>query len=191
MALVATLGVATGACGTTHISTNDPSAKIYVDGVMVGTGSAEITQSGTGETAEVVVKAADGRSASRIIDREISAGGWVLCLMTYGIGCLVYQSYPDTVMVMLPDQSQSGGSWDGGDAWSKPPPGWTPPVTETAPATETAPTTEAPADDQPGESTPAASAPAQNPAPAPAADPAPPANPAPPATNDPWQQPPQ
>ncbi|HET6611894.1 MAG TPA: hypothetical protein VFG83_07905 [Kofleriaceae bacterium] len=176
-----------GCGGTTQIVTNDPSARIYVDGAMVGTGTAEITKSGTPQSAEITVKTADGRKATRLIDREVSAGGWVLCLMTYGIGCAVFQSYPDTVTVLLPEKAATN-SWDGGDVWTKPPPGWTGPAgASTAPAgSATAPAAATPA---PGAAT-TTPAPTDATQPAAAPTPAPAAKPTPAPSDDPWQRPP-
>lgn len=126
--------LALASCGTTRIMTNDPTARIYVNGAFVGQGQAEIDRRGPPRTAEVSVQAPDGRSESITIKRRFTSSTFMYGLVTYMVGWMSLWEYPETVQVALPvpaqqQQQQPGASWDqagGGDAWMSPPPGWGP-----------------------------------------------------------------
>ncbi len=51
----------TSGCGTTQILTDDPQARIYADGQMVGKGQGQLTRRGFPGSTTVVVATEDGR----------------------------------------------------------------------------------------------------------------------------------
>jgi hypothetical protein len=109
-------------CSTTRIVTTDPSARIYVDGAYVGQGRGAIRQRGRPHTAQILVKADDGRTARDSMKRSFT---WVTLLggiYTYGVGLLFFWEYPDTIFVPLPTPRPSGWDNSGDDVWLRPPP---------------------------------------------------------------------
>lgn len=135
IALVLTLTIASGGCGTTTVLSNDRQARIFVNGEMIGRGQGTINKRGTSGDAQVVVKTPDGRSERQQISRSFTAMTFVLGLFTYGVCFIACWEYPDTVFVSLEERPQS--SWEVGganDPWMQPPPGWTPPPASATPA---------------------------------------------------------
>src|SRR5262245_35698815 len=123
------LGItAFGGCGSTQIFTTDPSARILVDGKVVGKGHAEITQRGTPGSTTVLVKTNDGREERKMIERRFTAVTLVAGIFTYGICLFACWEYPDTVYVPVsaPPAVAAAGQLPGADPWLVPPPGWTP-----------------------------------------------------------------
>jgi hypothetical protein len=160
--LAAALLVATAGCGTARIYTNDPDARIYVDGRMVGKGQGEIRRRGMPGSSTIVVKTADGRRTTKQIRRRFTGTTFVIGLFTYATGFLFAWEYPDEfVAVEQPAASAPATSdWGAGaDDWNQPPPGWSPHETAPDPAPDPDP---APVPD-----------PDPDPAPAPVPDPAP------------------
>ncbi len=124
--LAAALALASG-CGTTQVITNEPRARIFVDGEMVGRGRGEVSQRGVPHTAEVVVKAPDGRSARARMKRSFTGWTFVIGLFTYATGFIWAWEYPDLVDVPLEDRAVRG--WDASpadDPWLAAPAGWQP-----------------------------------------------------------------
>lgn len=129
LALVAVACVALAACGTTRIHTNDPGAKIYVNGRYVGKGEAEVRQRGTAGTASIVVKHSDGRVARSSMRRKFTATTFLYGLFTMYTGFIWAWEYPDAVYVPLEEPvTQRSTGWESTeDRWTSPPAGWTPP----------------------------------------------------------------
>jgi hypothetical protein len=154
------LALALAACGSTTIRTNRPDATIYVNGEPLGEGEVTIDQTGTSRTAQIEVRAPDGRVGHRTIERSITGTTIVTCIFTYGFCCFLCQQYPDEVEIELAEgPAPGGGGWDdGGSAWDRPPDG--------------------------SPSAPPPSAPASAPGATPAAAP----GPAPAPVDDPWQR---
>jgi hypothetical protein len=147
--LVVALGVA--GCGTTRIVTSDPTARIFVDGQLLGRGLGELTRRGAPGTTTVTAKTDDGRQEQTTIKRRFTEWTFLGGLFTYGICFVFCWEYPDTVLVSLPapaHQGPQGGEPPSGgfgappqggavDPWLVAPPGWQP---RTAPATTAPPT---------------------------------------------------
>lgn len=110
-------------CAHTRIETNDPQARIYVDGELLGRGSAEVDDP-MGFPGQMVVEV---RTAShkveRVVEREFTLTTFVVGLFTYCTGWLWAWEYPDTVVVMLPEAQRSSGDAAGerGSSWDEPP----------------------------------------------------------------------
>lgn len=121
-------------CAHTHIETNDPHARIYVDGELVGRGSADFDDH-MGLPGEMVIEVkTPSQKVERVVEREFTVTTFVVGLLTYCTGWLWAWEYPDTVVVMLPEVSGStgeageerGSSWDAAprtSAWDAPPGG--------------------------------------------------------------------
>jgi hypothetical protein len=104
----AVLAVLVAACGTTHIHTDDPRARIYVDGVLAGTGDADVTRRGKPATTDIVVVAPDGRRAHMAVSRSFTATTLAAGLITYFVGWLAVWELPESIHVPLP----AGFGWD-------------------------------------------------------------------------------
>ena len=132
VAIALASAAATG-CGTTTIMTNEPSARIFADGQMLGKGQAELTQRGTPGSTTVIVKTDDGRHAQQVISRKFTGFTFLTGLFTYGICFFACWEYPGSVMVPLapaPAHDPSLGPAPAGegavDPWLQPPQGWKP-----------------------------------------------------------------
>ncbi|HXU81930.1 MAG TPA: hypothetical protein VN914_11075 [Polyangia bacterium] len=121
------------ACGTTLVTTNDPGARIYVDGQMVGKGAGSVRMRGLPGSAQVLVTTDDGRRQQQSISRSFGIVTFLLGFITYGVCWLACWEYPGAVMVNVP--APGGGYAAGGpanpgappaDPWLQPPPGWQP-----------------------------------------------------------------
>jgi len=95
------LALAIAGCGTTDII-SDPGARIMVNGLLVGRGQGEITQTGLPDSSTVVVVSEDGRREMRVIKRHFTGTTLLLGLFTDGICLLACWQYPDTVFMPLP-----------------------------------------------------------------------------------------
>jgi hypothetical protein len=116
--------LATG-CATSRIVTNDPAARVYVDGRLLRPGQ-RFVATGPPHTANVLVLAKDGRRAYTRVSREFGFGTLFRGLYTMGACWLVCWRYPHEVTVLLPPPSPVS-SWDAAplaDPWALPPPGW-------------------------------------------------------------------
>lgn len=122
-AVVAAIAVASVGCGTTTILTNEPSARIIVEGRMVGRGQGEIGQRGMPGSTTVTVQADDGRRGQAVISRRFTGLTLLTGFFTYGICFIACWEYPSTVMVPLP-AAQLTPPGGGADPWLMPPPGW-------------------------------------------------------------------
>ena len=114
-AALLTLLVLGGGCGTTRIYTNDPKARIFVDGEAVGIGKGKIRRRGFSHTAHIVVKAPDGRKATEQVEREFTLLTFAAGMFTYFVGWATLWEYPESVEVMLPEatiDSRPKSSWD-------------------------------------------------------------------------------
>ena len=130
------------ACGTTHVVPTDSTARVYVDGQMVGKGVGEIRQRGLPGSSQVLVMTDDGRRQQQSISRSFTFVTFLLGFITYGVCWLACWVYPSAVMVNVPPPAGGyvvGATLDGptgpappGDPWMQPPPGWHP---QNAPAT--------------------------------------------------------
>lgn len=121
-------------CGTTRIYTNDPNARIYVDGEMVGKGSASVRKRGGPGSSRIVVTAANGRRYTQQMRRKFTYKTLLIGLVTSYVGLLAAWEYPDSIYIPVADGgARASTRWDGADdAWLQAPPGWEPksPVTQ-------------------------------------------------------------
>jgi hypothetical protein len=104
------------ACGTTQIRTSDPTARIYLDGKLLGRGHAETTRRGPPHTATVTVATDDGRHASLQVARRFTATTLLTTLVSW-VGLATMWELPEDIFLPL-----SGGGWDrDDDVWAAPP----------------------------------------------------------------------
>jgi hypothetical protein len=123
-ALAIALAVALGACSTMRVYTDDPRARIVIDGRMRGYGEAYLRRTGPPHTARVLVTAEDGRRAAASTKRSFTVLTLALGVYTYGVCLVACWSYPYDLFVPLPAPTVSAG-WDAADdAWLRPPEGW-------------------------------------------------------------------
>jgi hypothetical protein len=123
------LVLAIAGCGTTDIITTDPGARIVVDGLQVGRGHGEITQTGWPGSSTVAVVSEDGRRETRVIQRRFTSTTLLLGMFTDGICLLACWQYPDTVFVPLPGGAPTAygqGAPAPYDPWLQQPPAWQP-----------------------------------------------------------------
>jgi hypothetical protein len=131
---LALLAALTGGCGTTHIYTTDPSARVMANGETLGRGQGQLTRRGFPSSTQVLVKTEDGRQGEVRVRREFTGVTLLLGLVTYGVCLLACWEYPDTVFVPLPGGPTPGygptpaGGPGAADPWLMPPPGWQPPA---------------------------------------------------------------
>jgi hypothetical protein len=103
--------VALSACGTTRIHSADRDARIFVDGVLVGRGDAEITRRGLPGHTRITVEGRDGRRAETEVARSFTAATLVAGLFTGYVGLIAAWELPEVIAVDLP----AGGGWEGPD----------------------------------------------------------------------------
>jgi hypothetical protein len=163
---VAVLGA--GGCGTTQVFTDDPTARIWANGQLVGRGHAQLQRTGLPETTAIRVETEDGRNETTTVKRSVTPLTVLGAFFTYGT-CLIFcWQYPETVWASLSSGSRATGpsySTRARDPWLDPDPGWA--TTARAPAPSepppTAPETAPPS--APSESTVAPPPPSPTPAP--------------------------
>jgi hypothetical protein len=123
--LLSVLGSA--ACGTSQVITNDPTARIFANGQLIGRGHGEITQRGTSESTSIVVRSDDGREQVTYVKRQVTGFTLLAALFTYGT-CLIFcWEYPDTILALLPARAAAAPAEPGTpaqDPWLFPPAGW-------------------------------------------------------------------
>lgn len=149
LGLVGLLGIG---CGTTTVITNDPMARIYVDGRMLGRGRGEMNQRGLPGSTQVTVKSDSGQQESQMIERRFTLVTFLTGLISYGVCLIACWEYPSTVYVALPGLPEVGpggfpvanGRYGAPDPWLMPPPGWggqsaAPPAAPTAAPTASPP----------------------------------------------------
>lgn len=124
------LALASG-CGSTQVLTDDPQARIYADGRMIGKGRGELPLRGFPGSTTVVVASEDGRRESTQVKRQFTAATFVLGLFTYGICLVTCWEYPGMVFVPIaPGVPSASSSWQSGqapvDPWLQPPAGYQP-----------------------------------------------------------------
>jgi hypothetical protein len=130
LAVVAGLALGAGGCGTTMVMTNEPTARVFADGRLIGKGQGEIDQRGTPGSTTVTVQAEDGRRGQTVISRRFTGFTFLTGLFTYGICFFACWEYPSSVMVMVPPPQYTPAPGyaapPGVDPWLMPPPGWRP-----------------------------------------------------------------
>ncbi len=129
--LLVAAGLLLSGCGTVRVVTNDPEARIHVDGVAEGKGEARVNRWGAPRSVEVLVKAPDGRTARAEMSRSFRWSTFFLGFITYGVCWIACWGFPEELSVPLPAAPASPGStWEPApaarDPWSQPPPGWQP-----------------------------------------------------------------
>ncbi len=124
-ALAIALLLALGGCTTLRVYTDDPRAQIFVDGRLRGRGEVMIRRTGPPHSAQVLVKAEDGRLATANMRRQFTLLTVVFGLPTYGICLAMCWEYPGaSLFVPLPGRAPTSG-WDAADSpWLRPPAGW-------------------------------------------------------------------
>jgi hypothetical protein len=134
-------------CGTTQVFTEDPTARIWANGQLVGRGHAEIQRTGLPETTALRVESDDGRDQTTTVKRGVTALTVVGALLTYGTCLIVCWQYPETVWAALPPGPRAAalpGAPAARDPWLDSDPGWA--ATARAPGlAEQAPTAPSPA----------------------------------------------
>jgi hypothetical protein len=120
--------LASAGCGTSRVITNDPTARIFANGQLIGRGQGEITQRGTSESTSILVRSDDGREQVTIVKREVTGFTLLGALFTYGT-CLIFcWEYPDTIMALLPARAPAAAPSEPGapvdDPWLNPPASW-------------------------------------------------------------------
>ncbi|HEX2659774.1 MAG TPA: hypothetical protein VHU40_15925, partial [Polyangia bacterium] len=60
-------------CGTTQVFTEDPTARIWANGQLVGRGHAEIQRTGLPESTAIRVESDDGRNQTTTVKRGVTA----------------------------------------------------------------------------------------------------------------------
>ena len=118
--------LALAGCGHTMIETTDPSARIYVDGTIVGKGHGEMSRTGVWRTALIEVKTPDGRHQTREVRREFTWGTFFCGYFTMAIGFAFCGQFPDTIFIALP-AANAKSPWDvdpreSPSVWDAPPP---------------------------------------------------------------------
>ncbi len=117
-------------CGTVRVFTNDPEARIHVDGVVEGKGEAKVNRWGFPRSVEVEVKAPDGRTARAEMKRSFRWGTFLLGWITYGVCWIACWGFPEELAVPLAAKAATparpGSVWEPAakDPWMEPPPGW-------------------------------------------------------------------
>jgi hypothetical protein len=142
---LALAAVACASCGTTYVVTTEPTARVYVDGAMVGKGQGTVTQRGFPGSAHVLVKTEDGRRQQSSLKRSFTATTFLLGLITYGVCWVACWEYPGSVLVDLPvppgmekPSPFTAAATPAVDPWLQPPPGWHPKKEAPPPAAEPA-----------------------------------------------------
>jgi hypothetical protein len=125
LSLIAALAGAAG-CGTTQITTSDPSARVVADGRVLGRGKGQLTRRGFPGSTSVVVRTEDGRQGEMVIRRRFTGLTLLMGLFTYGVCLVACWEYPGHVMVPLPAATTGYATPGGADPWLEPPPGWQP-----------------------------------------------------------------
>jgi hypothetical protein len=130
------------ACGTTHVIPSDRSARVYVNGEMVGKGLGEVRQRGLPGSTQVLVMTEDGRRQQQSMSRSFTVVTFLLGFITYGVCWVACWEYPDAVLVNVPrpaggfaleGPAASTAAAPAGDPWLQPPPGWQPQDAPAAP----------------------------------------------------------
>ena len=127
--LIAALLLATS-CGHSRIFTDDPNARIYVNGKYLGKGEAEISTTGTPRSARILIKSTNGERTRKTVSRKFTATTFFLGVFSYMTGFYWAWQYPDTIYVrsaVRRGSNTGASSWDAppsGTDWSAPPAGW-------------------------------------------------------------------
>lgn len=115
-------------CGTSRVITNDPAARIFANGQLIGRGQGEITQRGASESTSILVRSDDGREQTTVVKRQVTGFTLLAALFTYGTCLLFCWEYPDTILALLPARSAAAVPSEPGtpasDPWVDPPAGW-------------------------------------------------------------------
>jgi hypothetical protein len=127
--LIALLLVVSAGCGTTLVVPSDPSARVWVDGEMVGRGQGKVNQRGLPGSATVLVKTEDGRRQQASMSRSFTITTFLLGFITYGVCWLACWEYPGSLLVELPggpapDGYPARAGTPGADPWLQAPAGW-------------------------------------------------------------------
>jgi len=113
-------------CGTTQIFAEEPTARIWANGQLVGRGHGEIQMTGLPETTTIRVEAEDGRQETTTVKRSVTGLTVLGALFTYGTCLIVCWQYPETVWASLPPGPRMAGPMSAAsrDPWLDPDPGW-------------------------------------------------------------------
>ena len=114
-------------CGHMRIHTNHPDAQIYLDGDLLGTGSAKVSAMGPPHEAQIRV-VYNGVAKEHIVERQFKVTTALIGMVTYLTGFYWAWQYPDYVMIRLPEAPRrtiqpTVDAWStgpAGDPWSQP-----------------------------------------------------------------------
>jgi len=126
--LLLAAGLVLSGCGTVRVSTDDPEARIHVDGALEGRGEAKVNRWGPPRSVEVVVKAPDGRTARAEMKRSFRWETFFLGWITWGICWIACWGFPEELTVPLEAKPRPGWEPAARDPWMEPPPGWREPA---------------------------------------------------------------
>lgn len=112
-AAVLLLGVTAIACGHTQIVTSHPGAAIWVDGVQLGNGAAEVRRTGFPDSMHVRVEYR-GESVERSVRRSFTMTTLVAGFFTYFSGWAWAWQYPESIYVPI----EVGAAAEEGDPWA-------------------------------------------------------------------------
>jgi hypothetical protein len=137
LVVLAAVAASASGCGTTHVLTQDATARVYVDGAMVGKGHGTVSQRGFPGSAHLLAKSEDGRRKSATVSRSFTGVTLLLGFVTSGICWIACWEYPSSVVLDLPPAPGTAGAAPAGglgvpattpgvDPWLQPPPGWRP-----------------------------------------------------------------
>lgn len=114
-------------CGTTQLRVNDPKAKIFVDGTLVGEGSADLRpRMGLPGKVLVTVKRDGATLLEQELSREFTFVTLLVGMVTVYTGLLWAWQYPSELELTVPllPAKKSGGWDDPVSPWDKPESPW-------------------------------------------------------------------
>ncbi len=113
-------------CGHSQLRATQPDVRLYVDGDLVGKGTAEIKRMGFPKSVVVEARRGSAVVARQEISRRFTFSTAILGLVTLYTGFFWAWQYPDVVEIFVPESVAPGGSvspWDRGPSvspWDQP-----------------------------------------------------------------------
>jgi hypothetical protein len=137
LSLALALTCASVSCGTVTVTSNDPTARLYAEGRLLGQGTGRMQRRGMFGSTTVTAVSANGQRVQTHVSREFTAFTLLTGFLTYGVCFLACWEYPEVVLVEFraPDglYSPARAGYPAGasassaaDPWLMPPAGWQP-----------------------------------------------------------------